>query len=50
VFLTGLIYVDNGPPNLPEQCNLVQTPMAHLTEQELRPSREALAKVIADLG
>ncbi|HLY27426.1 MAG TPA: 2-oxoacid:ferredoxin oxidoreductase subunit beta [Aggregatilineales bacterium] len=50
VFLTGLIYVEEGRPNLAEQCNLVQTPLAHLTEQELRPSREALAKVIADLG
>jgi len=37
-------------PSLPEQVHLGDTPLAHLGESELRPSREALAKVMADLG
>jgi 2-oxoglutarate ferredoxin oxidoreductase subunit beta len=49
-FITGLIYVNEDRPTLPEQVSVPAKPLAHLTEQELRPSREALAKVMADLG
>ncbi len=49
-FLTGLIYVSEGRETLPEQLNLPKQALAQLTEKELRPSREALAKVIAALG
>ncbi|MCC7448278.1 MAG: 2-oxoacid:ferredoxin oxidoreductase subunit beta [Anaerolineae bacterium] len=49
-FITGLIYVEQSRPTLPELTNLVATPLSHLGEAELRPSREALAKVMADLG
>ncbi len=49
-FITGLIYIDQNRPTLPEQMRLVRTPLAHLPEDRLRPSRETLAKVMADLG
>jgi 2-oxoglutarate ferredoxin oxidoreductase subunit beta len=49
-FITGLIYIDQNRPTLPEQMRLVRTPLAHLQEDQIRPSREALAKVMADLG
>jgi 2-oxoglutarate ferredoxin oxidoreductase subunit beta len=49
-FITGLIYIDQNRPTLPEQMRLVQTPLAHLPEDQIRPPREALAKVMADLG
>ncbi len=49
-FLTGLIYVDQNRKTLPELANLTAAPLAHLSEKELRPSREALAKVMSDLG
>jgi len=49
-FLTGLIYVEQSRPTLPELTNLVATPLSHLGEADLRPPREALAKVMADLG
>ena len=49
-FITGLIYVDEERPTLPEQLHLPKTPLAHLTEKELRPSREKLAKIMDELG
>ncbi len=49
-FITGLLFLDENRPSLPEQVHLGDTPLAHLGESELRPSREALAKVMADLG
>ncbi|HVO43539.1 MAG TPA: 2-oxoacid:ferredoxin oxidoreductase subunit beta [Aggregatilineales bacterium] len=49
-FITGLIYVDESRPTLPEQLHLVDTPLAHLTEAETRPSREMLVKVMDELG
>jgi 2-oxoglutarate ferredoxin oxidoreductase subunit beta len=49
-FITGLIYIDQGRPTLGEQVHLPAKPLSHLTEAELRPSCEALAKVMADLG
>jgi 2-oxoglutarate ferredoxin oxidoreductase subunit beta len=49
-FLTGLIYVEQNRKTLPELTNLPATPLSHLGEADLRPSREALAKVMAELG
>jgi 2-oxoglutarate ferredoxin oxidoreductase subunit beta len=49
-FITGLIYVSEQRETLPEQLDLVDTPLNHLNEDRLRPTREALAKVMADLG
>jgi 2-oxoglutarate ferredoxin oxidoreductase subunit beta len=49
-FITGLIYVNESRPTLPELERLPETPLVHLPEERMRPSREALAKVIADLA
>lgn len=48
-FITGLIYISNNRATLPEQLHVPETPLAHLGEDKLRPSREALAKVMAEL-
>jgi 2-oxoglutarate ferredoxin oxidoreductase subunit beta len=48
-FITGLIYIDQGRATLPEQLHLPQKPLATLPEDRVRPSREALAKVMHDL-
>ncbi len=50
MFITGLIYIDQARPTLDELVHLPETPLAHLGEDRLRPSRDALAKVMADLG
>ena len=47
-FITGLIYVNEGRPTLPELERLPEEPLARLPEQRVRPSREALAKAIAE--
>ncbi len=49
-FITGLIYVNEARPALPELEHLPETPLAHLPEEKLRPSREALARVLASVG
>ncbi|MGH2485524.1 MAG: thiamine pyrophosphate-dependent enzyme, partial [Ktedonobacterales bacterium] len=41
-FITGLIYVNEKRPSLPELERLPETPLVHLPEERLRPSREAL--------
>ncbi len=49
-FITGLIYVNEQErPDLHELLAYVDTPLVHLPDAKLRPSREALAKVIAGL-
>jgi 2-oxoglutarate ferredoxin oxidoreductase subunit beta len=45
-FITGLIYVNEERPSLPELERLPETPLAHLAESQLRPPREALAKIL----
>ncbi len=49
-FVTGLIYVDEARPTLPELLKLPATPLAHLSEEQVRPSREMLTKVMTDLS
>ena len=50
LFITGLIYVNERErPDLVEMLQLSDTPLARLTEDKTRPSREALAKLIASL-
>jgi len=46
-FITGLIYYDNERPSLAEVSNLVETPLAHLATEQIRPGKEALEKVMA---
>jgi 2-oxoglutarate/2-oxoacid ferredoxin oxidoreductase subunit beta len=47
VFLTGLIYVDPNRPAFDEIMEVVDTPLAWLPEEQVRPSREAFNKVMA---
>jgi len=49
-FITGILYVQDPRPTLPEICKVVDEPLAMLPDERLRPSREALAKVMAGLG
>lgn len=46
-FLTGLLYIDEESPDLAEIENLPKTPLAFMTEAQLRPSREELDKLNA---
>ena len=48
-FLTGLFYISDEEPNMIELLNMVDTPLAQLSEQQLRPSRAALRQIMADL-
>ena len=48
-FLTGLFYIDSSMPNMLEMLNMVDEPLASLADARIRPSREALEKVMADL-
>ncbi len=49
-FITGLIYVNEQErPNLLELLHLPEQPLARLPEDQLRPSREALADMMASL-
>jgi 2-oxoglutarate ferredoxin oxidoreductase subunit beta len=48
-FITGLIYINQERPSLPELERLPETPLAHLPESQLRPPREALAKIMDGL-
>ena len=41
-FITGLIYINEQRPTLPELERLPETPLAQLPAERLRPSREAL--------
>ncbi len=49
-FITGLIYINESRATMPELYNLPRTPLIALKEEQLRPSREALAQVMADLA
>src|SRR5690606_6071506 len=46
-FITGLIFFDDTRPNLAELSNIGEVPLAHLPDEKLRPSREALDQVMA---
>jgi len=47
--LTGIFYIDTEQPNMLELLNIVDKPLAYLSEAETRPSRDALKKVMAEL-
>lgn len=49
-FITGLIYISEQRPVLADLVHLCDTPLAHLREDQLRPSRAALAAVMDDLA
>jgi 2-oxoglutarate/2-oxoacid ferredoxin oxidoreductase subunit beta len=48
-FITGLIYINTDRANFQETLRLPETPLAHLQEDTLRPPREALDKLMAEL-
>jgi len=47
-FITGLIYLDERRATLAEISDLTETPLAALSDAQLRPSRQALAEVMAE--
>jgi 2-oxoglutarate ferredoxin oxidoreductase subunit beta len=47
-FITGLIYYNEGRQTLPDVMSLDDTPLAEMPAERLRPSREALAAVMAE--
>ncbi len=47
--VTGLIYYDNSRPTMIDNLQMVDTPLAHLSEAQMRPGREALERVMASL-
>lgn len=48
-FITGLIYIDEHRQTLPEVIQMIDTPLSELAPEQLRPSREAFAKVMSEL-
>ncbi|MBC7811452.1 MAG: 2-oxoacid:ferredoxin oxidoreductase subunit beta, partial [Burkholderiales bacterium] len=49
LFLTGLIYYEEPRPTLAETEGITETPLAHLPDELMRPSADALAKVMQSL-
>lgn len=45
-FITGLVYYNDQRKTLPEVENLVDVPLASLSNEQIRPSREALQSVM----
>ncbi len=43
--VTGLLYFDASKPTAAEDQNLVSTPLADLSEEQMRPSKEALDEI-----
>ncbi len=48
-FITGLIYVEEDRPTLAETSHMVDTPLVHLTDEQLRPPREKLDRLLDHL-
>ena len=48
-FITGLIYFDPDRQNLAEESRLGDTALAHLPDEKIRPSAEALADIMSSL-
>ncbi|MBC8075278.1 MAG: 2-oxoacid:ferredoxin oxidoreductase subunit beta, partial [Chloroflexales bacterium] len=49
-FITGLLYINEKRPTLTQMMHLADTPLALLPEEQLRPTRAAFDKVMADLA
>jgi len=47
-FITGLFFYDSSRPSLAEASNLSETPLAHLSQDSLRPPKEALDELLRD--
>ncbi|HEX6541487.1 MAG TPA: 2-oxoacid:ferredoxin oxidoreductase subunit beta [Ktedonobacterales bacterium] len=48
-FITGLIYINEERPSLTELERLPETPLARMTQEKLRPSRDALDALMRDM-
>ena len=48
-FITGLIYINEERPSLPELERLPATPLSRMGEETLRPSRAALDAIMSEL-
>ncbi len=48
-FITGLIYFNPNRESLSEASDLTDTPLAHLPDEVLRPSKESLDEIMASL-
>jgi 2-oxoglutarate ferredoxin oxidoreductase subunit beta len=48
-FLTGLLFIDEKKPDFISMLHLVDEPLASLQQQRLRPSKEALDKIMKEL-
>ncbi|MEA2576269.1 MAG: 2-oxoglutarate/2-oxoacid ferredoxin oxidoreductase subunit beta [Chloroflexia bacterium] len=49
-FITGLIYINEDRGTLHDTAHLTSTPLAQLQEEQLRPSRESLDKLMASMA
>ena len=47
--LTGIFYIEPETPNFLDTLHMVDTPLVHLSEAQIRPSREKLAELMAEL-
>ena len=47
--ITGLLYINQERPTLPDLLGLTPTPLAQLPQERMRPSREAFAKLMEEL-
>jgi 2-oxoglutarate ferredoxin oxidoreductase subunit beta len=47
--LTGVFYVNTTAPNFIEQLNLTEQSLARMTEDQVRPSRQALDEMMEEL-
>ncbi len=48
--LTGVFYVNTQKPDFTEMLNMVDDPLATLSPERVRPSREVLAEIMAEHG
>lgn len=47
-FVTGLIYINETRPTLQQTMQLIDTPLAYQDDVQLRPTREAFARVMGE--
>jgi 2-oxoglutarate ferredoxin oxidoreductase subunit beta len=47
--ITGLLYINQERPTLPELMHLTTTPLSQLPQERMRPSREAFTKLMEEL-
>jgi 2-oxoglutarate ferredoxin oxidoreductase subunit beta len=47
--ITGLLYINQERPTLPELLHMTTTPLSQLPQERMRPSREAFTKLMEEL-